>query len=87
MLLAGGEEGSQAPAVFAFAETGQMFDRAADMFFRDIAVTVLRPDAHPFLFAVGVPVIDLPIRNPHDDMVTWSADFTVSGAITKTSQP
>lgn len=24
--------------------------------------------------------------SPHDDMVTWSADFTVSGAITNTTQ-
>jgi hypothetical protein len=24
--------------------------------------------------------------NPHDDMVTWSADFTVSGAVTATTQ-
>jgi hypothetical protein len=25
--------------------------------------------------------------NPHDDMVTWSADFTVSGTVAKTVQP
>lgn len=24
--------------------------------------------------------------NPHDDMVTWSADFTVSGPVTSTTQ-
>jgi hypothetical protein len=25
--------------------------------------------------------------NPHDDMVTWSADFTISGPVTATAQP
>jgi hypothetical protein len=25
--------------------------------------------------------------NPHDDMVTWSADFTVSGVVAATAQP
>ena len=45
-----------------------MLDRAADMFFRDVTVAFLRTDAHPFLFTVGVLVIDFPIRNPHDDM-------------------
>lgn len=25
--------------------------------------------------------------NPHDDMVTWSADFQISGAVTETTQP
>jgi hypothetical protein len=24
--------------------------------------------------------------NPHDDMVTWSADFTIAGAVTSTTQ-
>jgi hypothetical protein len=25
--------------------------------------------------------------SPHDDMVTWSADWTISGPVTKTTQP